>query len=115
MNVTRHAANMAAKVRDIVMKTMICVMKSVCGMAADTSPEHVHEEVTQFSEVLKKMETTQYALMSEKWLGGMVYVHSYIHTYNMCMHAVHLCILAIYVACACYILHMLVCICVCVA
>ena len=95
MNVTRHTDNMAAKVGDIVMKTMICVMKSVCGVAANTSPEHVHEEVTQLSEVLKKMETARYALMSEKWLDGMVYLGTFIHTYSMCMHAVHLCILAI--------------------
>ena len=103
MNVTRHAANMAAKVRDVVMEAMVCVMKSACDVAADASTEHVHEEVSQFSEVLKKMETARCALMSEWWsymvgwcIGGNV----------VCVdvgivHGVHLCV------CVCVYLRML--------
>ena len=68
MNATRHAANMAAKVRDIVVETMVCVMKSACGVAAGTSTEQLREEVTKFSELLKKMETARFALMSQWWV-----------------------------------------------
>ena len=68
MNATRHAANMAAKVKDIVVETMVCVMKSACDVAADTSTEQLLGEVTKFSELLKKMETARFALMSQWWV-----------------------------------------------
>ena len=65
MNVSRHAANLATKVRDVVMETMVHVMKSTCGVAADAATVEVQEEVKYFGDVLEKMEMARCALMSE--------------------------------------------------